>query len=122
MTQDYDKMYEHYKESVGFSSNPHDRHVLSVEPAEEWPGMGNFQIGDNFTREEFEEKMKTDEDFRQRWDPTLIRAASKGYYGGRIMELILLEALVENHTYEEMKDYIKKRLKETREEEARNKN
>jgi thymidylate synthase len=59
--------YKRYKERVKFSSNPYDRHIISSQPSKEWEGMGKFKIGDDFTKEEFIEKIKTDESFAKRW-------------------------------------------------------
>lgn len=52
--------YKHYIKSVGISSNPHDRNVISQN--------GNtFIIGDPFTKEEFINKIKTDSEFSKKW-------------------------------------------------------
>ena len=59
--------YKRYKERVKFSSNPYDRHIISSQPSKEWEGMGEFKIGDDFTKEEFIEKIKTDESFAKKW-------------------------------------------------------
>ena len=59
--------YKHYKNGVMFSSNPYDRNILSCKPAEGIEGMGSFEIGDDFTREEFIEKIKTDDEFAKKW-------------------------------------------------------
>ena len=59
--------YKNYKKHVMFSSNPYDRHIISSEPVDGVEGMGAFKIGDDFTKEEFIEKIKTDKDFSNKW-------------------------------------------------------
>ena len=57
--------YKYYKEHVKFSSNAYDRKIISVAPIDDL--MSNFKIGDDFTKDEFIEKIKTDDNFAKRW-------------------------------------------------------
>jgi thymidylate synthase len=59
--------YKNYKKHVIFSSNPYDRNIISSKPLEGVEGMGEFKIGDDFTKEQFIEKIKTDSDFSYKW-------------------------------------------------------
>lgn len=59
--------YKNYKKHVIFSSNPYDRNIISSKPLEGVEGMGEFKIGDDFTKEQFIEKIKTDERFSKTW-------------------------------------------------------
>lgn len=58
--------YKNYKSKVGFSSRPYDRNIISQKPSTTG-GFSEFVIGDDFTKEEFIEKIKTDEEFCKRW-------------------------------------------------------
>ena len=57
--------YDNYIKYVKFSSDAYDRHIISVEPSES--GFGIFKIGEPFTKEEFIEKIKINEHFRNKW-------------------------------------------------------
>ena len=57
--------YKDYKNRVKFSSNAYDRHYKLVNTNEN--GIGEFEIGDDFSREEFIEKIKTDDKFAKDW-------------------------------------------------------
>lgn len=63
----YDKAYDNYKIAVQFSSNPYDRNIVSVKEHKTIKGLGEFKIGDDFTKEQFIEKMKTDSQFCETW-------------------------------------------------------
>ena len=59
--------YNHYLRLVDISSNPYDRNILSSEPIDEVTGFSSFKIGENFSKEEFINKIKTDDAFSKRW-------------------------------------------------------
>lgn len=59
--------YKKYESSVGLSSNPHDYKIDSVSSVEGMEGMGAFKIRGPFTKEEFIEKIKTDDRFAKKW-------------------------------------------------------
>lgn len=58
--------YKYYIERVMFSSNPHDRHILSIKQSDV-SCFDQFKIGKPFSKEEFIEKTKTNEFFANRW-------------------------------------------------------
>lgn len=58
--------YKYYKSTVKFSSNPHDRHIISQKESV-IPGVNEFEIGNEFTKEEFIDKIKNDDNFALRW-------------------------------------------------------
>jgi thymidylate synthase len=63
--------YKKYLDSAMFSSNPYDFKIKSSEPLEvsgtKIEGWGDFKIDGFFSKEEFIEKIKTDNVFAEKW-------------------------------------------------------
>ena len=90
-----DKDYENYKSHVFFSSNPFDRHILSMRDNKEWKGIGEYIIGADFTYEEFVEKIKIDESFANRWVKKIMNKADL-YYKENLKKILNEGFLDEN--------------------------
>ena len=58
-------LWDNYKNSVGFSSNPYDRKFEIIEYKK---GFSDFKIGDPYSFDEFFKMMQLDNNFRSRWD------------------------------------------------------
>lgn len=67
MKTDIDKLYENYVQKVIFSSNAYDFNIISVKQSDINPVMGEFKIGDIFSREQFGELIENNEYFKKRW-------------------------------------------------------
>jgi thymidylate synthase len=63
--------YKNYQNKVKFSSNPYDFKIKDSGSlklnGKEVEGWGQFQIDDEFSKEEFIEKIKTDDEFAKKW-------------------------------------------------------
>ena len=63
--------YNNYLKRVKFSSNPYDFKIKNIDPLElegkVVEGWGQFQIDGEFTKEEFINKIKTDDEFAKKW-------------------------------------------------------
>ena len=66
--EDYSKknklLWDNYKNSVGFSSNPYDRKFEIIEYKK---GFSDFKIGDNYSFDEFFKMLEIDNNFKKRW-------------------------------------------------------
>ena len=58
-------LWDNYKNSVGFSSNPYDRKFEIIEYKK---GFSDFKIGDPYSFDEFFKMLEIDNNFRNRWN------------------------------------------------------